>query len=192
MKKTAASLLLALTLLSALADTTSPTLDRATIIEWRDLEDSIEQCLEWKVPRDDSETDLLLGTEDSLYVSPTQAQIEEMVTFVLAHKEPTPYVDEAWDCDNFAREFKYWADIWALRYFRARAAVTVAVAYVRIEGDISEIFPGEDNVPLVYHAMITIRRTDGQWFFLEPQNGRLVPVDGLLCLGSIKVLKINL
>jgi len=137
--------------------------------------------------------DTLLGPEDSFYISPTQAEIDEMVAFAVAHKEWTPYVEEAWDCDNFAREFKHWADVWALRHFQARIAVAVAVAYVQLEGDISELYPGEDAIPLVYHAMIVIRRSDGQWFFLEPQSkGRMVPVDGLLCMGSLKVVKVNL
>lgn len=192
MKKTAASLLLALTLLSALADETA-TPNTATTIGWQDLATAVGECLLWPMPNERDESTLLLGPEDSYYISPTQSQIDEMVAFAMSHKEWTPYISQAWDCDNFAREFKYWADVWALRHLgEFEAGLTVAVAYVRLEGDLSEIFPGEVDVPLVYHAMITIRRTDGQWFFLEPQNGRMAPVDGLLCLGSIKVLKINL
>ena len=192
MKKIAASLLLALTLLSLRADDQTANPDRATIILWHELAAAVEDCLLWHMPNEDAESSLLLGPEDEFYLSPTQTQIDAMVAFALAHQEWTPYVEEAWDCDNWAREFKYWADVWSLRHLRARAGLTVAVAYVRLEGDISELFPGEYDVPLVYHAMITIRRNDGQWFFLEPQNGCVVPVDGLLCLGSVKVLKINL
>lgn len=191
MKKLIASLLLAITLLGT-AQADNETHDRTTVIYWRDLSATVGECLLWQMPNEDAESNLLLGPEDAYYISPTQTQIDSMVAFALAHKEWTPYVSEAWDCDNFAREFKYWADVWALRHFKAEVGLTVAVAYVRLEGDISEIFPGEDAVPLAYHAMITIRRNDGQWFFLEPQNGRIVPVDGLLCLGSVKVLKINL
>jgi hypothetical protein len=137
------------------------------------------------MPRDDSEASTISGPEDMFYISPTQQDIEEMVAFAVANKERTPYVDEAWDCDNFAREAKHWMDVWALRNYRnSRSAVTVGVAYVRIADPLG-FFLG-------YHAMNVILRNDGQWFFYEPQNGKLIPVDEPQADGTITVLKINL
>jgi len=134
-------------------------------------------------------TDLLLGPEDAFYISPTQEDLEAMVAFAVAHKEWTPYTEQSWDCDNFAREAKHWMDVWALRNYRnSRAAVSVGVAYVKI----FMVFPEGDKWLLGYHAMNVIRRNDGQWFFYEPQNGKLEPVELALEEGSVEVVKINL
>lgn len=180
MRKIVASLLLAFTLI-AQADTAN----RYSILDWDDIAESVERCLHWKMPHDDGEENLLLGPEDRFYLSPTQADIEEMVAFALANKERTPYVEEAWDCDDFAREAKYWMGVWALRnYQNSRSAVAVGVAYVRVSDPLGFV--------LFYHAMNVIRRNDGQWFFYEPQNGKLEPVEGSLEDGTLFVLKINL
>lgn len=183
MKTLLASLLLALTLSTTQADfVTNP------ILSWPDLVEDVNAQLQWEFPEDWRQIAV-----DVDYISPTQTEIDEMVAFAVAHKEFAPYVEEAWDCDNFANEFKYWADVWSLRHFRSRLAVTVGVAYIQMEGDVSEFIPGEDALPLVYHALIVIRRNDGQWFFYEPQSkgNRFAPIEGLLCAGSVKVLRVN-
>jgi hypothetical protein len=134
---------------------------------------------------EDNEKGVLFGPEDSYYISPTQKDIEDMVVFAIAHKEFTPYVEEAWDCDNFAREAKHWMDVWSLRHYRhSRSAIAVGMAYVRLSDPDGEL--------LGYHAMNVIRRNDGQWFFYEPQNGQLIPVDGPLSDGCITVLRITM
>jgi len=132
---------------------------------------------------------MLLGPEDAYYISPTKEDLAAMVAFVLENKEKTPYVEESWDCDNFAREAKHWMDVWALRNYRnSRAAVTVGVAYVKL----FIVLPDGEKFPLAYHALNVIRRSDGQWFFYEPQNGQLEPIELSLEDGSVEVVKINL
>lgn len=180
MKKIVASLLLAVTL----AAQAEPT-ERYSILDWNEIAATIEQCLQWKMPRDSSELGIVTGPEDAFYISPTQSDIEEMVAFAMSHKEWTKYTEESWDCDNFAREAKHWMDVWALRHYKnSRAAVAVGMAYVRIST--------EDGLILGYHVMNVIRRNDGQWFFLEPQNGVVVPVDGPLANGTVVILKVTL
>lgn len=168
-----ASLLLAFTL-AAQADT-----NRYSILESDELRESVTECLHWRMP------DGVLGFEDAYYISPTQDELEAMVAFAMSSKEQTPYVSESWDCDNYAREAKHWMDVWALRNYRhSRTALAAAVAYVRISDELGFL--------LGYHAMNVIRRNDGQWFFLEPQNGKLTPVENLLEDGTLVILKINL
>ncbi len=153
------------------------------------MEDSICEKLHWKP------VDILAGTEDSAYLAPTQEDIDALLKFYRWRREGLGYLSEAWDCDNFAREFKHWADVWSVHYYdRAPVAVAVGMAYVKISGDVSDIFPsvGHKQIPIFYHVLNVIRRADGQWLFFEPQTGALVPVESMLYEGSIEVLKVNL
>lgn len=130
------------------------------------------------------------GPVDSEYFSLTQAQIDDLFSFVKARREMTPYIAEAWDCDDFALEFHYLARVWAVRQMQgAQIAPTVGMAYVALDGP----YPLVKNEPFisgVYHAINVILRNDGQWFFVEPQNGSLVPVEGSIYEGAIIVIKI--
>jgi hypothetical protein len=64
----------------------------------------------------------------------------------------------------------------------------MAVAFVKLDGP----YPLSAGEPYAqgYHAINVILRDDGQWFFFEPQNGRLCPVEGSIYEGAIEVLKI--
>jgi len=143
------------------------------------------------IPKSQKE-DLLFGPEDSLYISPTDEDIEAFLKFYRWRREGLPYVPEANDCDNFAREAKYLADVWAVRYYsRTPAAIAVGMVYVKLDGDVSDISPGQTDVH-GYHVLNVIRRSDGQWLFFEPQSGRLVPVESMIYEGGIEVLKVTL
>lgn len=133
---------------------------------------------------------LTLGPVDGTYYAPTKAEIEDLLRFVAARRELLPYIPEAWDCDNFATEFYYWSQVWSVRHTHAAPiAVAVGVAYVKLDGPY-QLFRGEPYVQGVYHAINVILRNDGQWFFVEPQNGNIVPIEGSIYEGAIEVVKI--
>jgi len=136
--------------------------------------------------------DLLFGPEDCLYISPTKDDIEAFLKFYRWRREGLPYLPEGWDCDNFSSEAKYLADVWAVRYYsHTPAAIAVGKAYVKLDGDVSDIFPGAIDVH-GYHVLNVIRRSDGQWLFFEPQSGRMVPIESMIYEGGIEVLKVTL
>lgn len=185
--------MLALTLTARLESTEEP-VDPPVVIGYETLEASIVCSLHGPAPGV-GEKALILGAEDSRYFCPTDSEITELLAFYNWRREDLRYISEAWDCDNMAREFKHWADVWAVHHYRHSAvAVAVGMVYVRLEGDVSDLFPsaGHELISTAYHVLGAILREDGQWLFFEPQTGRLVPVEGPLYEGSVTVLKINL
>lgn len=172
-----------------------PNHDIPSLLSHRSLENAVSNSLHWDMSPHADERAILLGTEDNLYLAPTQSEIKELIAFYEWRREDSEYVTDAWDCDNAAREFKHWADVWALhRYKHSAAAIAVGMVYVRAEGDISDIFPqgGHGYHPRSYHVLGAILREDLQWFFFEPSTRILVPVESLIYEGSLTVLKINL
>ena len=137
----------------------------------------------------DATDELKDGPVDSGYYALTQAQIDDLFSFVKARHELTPYISEAWDCDDFALEFHYLARVWSVRQMQGEpVSPTVGIAYVALNGPYPMI-RGERFVQ-GYHAINVILRDDGQWFFVEPQNGNIVPIEGSIYEGAIEVIKI--
>lgn len=133
------------------------------------------------------------GPEDSLYVAPTDGDIQSIIEFWRAHQETTKYSPEAWDCDDFAREFLYWSRVWGRRaYDGLPASVLVGAAYVHIDGDYTDLFPRSAHELIEgYHVLNIICRADGQWFWFEPQTGLQVPVESALYEGVIQIMKLQ-
>lgn len=131
-------------------------------------------------------------TEDAIYIMPTDQDIRDFLRFYRWRREGLPFHDEAWDCDNISREAKHWADVWAYRYYgRSSASIAVGRAFVHMVGDIRDIWPGYVDVDF-YHVLNVILRADGQWLFFEPQNGKLVPIEGFIYERTIEVLRIEI
>lgn len=128
------------------------------------------------------------GPEDALYVAPTENHLRDIVHFWRKNRSTTRYTSEAWDCDDAAREFLYWARRWgAERGFPG--AILVAKAYVRLDG-IYELFPSNPWAR-GYHVLNLVRRADGAWLFFEPQSGVFVPVAGPIYEGSLELMKVQ-
>lgn len=142
----------------------------------------------------DAEDNLKDGPVDNVYFAPTAAQIQDLLTFVKARQEAIPYFPDLWDCDEFALEFHYLARVWAVRYINSHeeglplAPPAVGIAYVKLNGPYP-MFRGEPYVR-AYHAINVILRNDGKWFFIEPQNGKIVPIESSIYEGAIEVVKI--
>ena len=134
-----------------------------------------------------------LFTMDSLYVLPSQPDMDDLLKFYQKRKEPLPYVTDGHDCDDFARAFMHWAGVWSQhRYGRPKAAVAVGVAWVALHGDISDLFPGDHEHRTAFHVINVILREDGQWFFFEPQSRALSKVESMLYEGSLTISRIEL
>ncbi len=163
-------------------------IDAPRVLGYDKLIQEVSQSLHWVMP----ET-TIAGPEDSIYIAPTADDIQELLKFYRWRREGMEYLSEGFDCDDFAREFKHWATVWATRYYsHTPAALAVGMVYVHIDGDVSDIFPPSHEIREGYHVLNAILREDGQWLFFEPQTGCLVPVESMLYEGSIEVLKINL
>ncbi len=161
--------------------------DRPRLLLWDDMICEVQKFL-WPA----MEPSPLLGPEDGTYYALTQAQIDDLLSFVKARREPFPYIDEAWDCDDFAHEFEYLAHVWSVRTLRGTPiSPAVAVVYAKLDGPY-ELFQGEPFVSGVYHAFNAVLRNDGQWFFIEPQNGRLVKIEGMIYEGTVEVVKLQI
>lgn len=134
---------------------------------------------------------LLLGPEDAVYYALSAAQIEDLVSFWRARREMFRYREEAWDCDDFAREFLHLSRIWSMRTLGGLPiAPAVGSAYILVDGNY-ELFPGAPMVTGAAHVINLILRDDGQWLFFEPQSGVLLPVEGPI-YESVKVLKVQI
>jgi len=132
------------------------------------------------------------GPWDGIYRQLSPESIDSLIAFWKARKEPFPYESEAWDCDNFALEFFYLAQCWNMRTesYMLPPPPVVGIALIHVDGyyDLfSHSFTGD-----FYHAINVIQRDDGQWLFFEPQNGRMMPIDGSIYEGAIEVVRIIL
>lgn len=131
------------------------------------------------------------GPEDSVYISPTQEDLDDLLSYIRKHRSGLPYLAQAFDCDDFATEAKYWATIWSYhRFSMTRAGLLFGKAYVKLDGDYSLLFPGS-GVVTGFHVLNFVVRNDGQVFFFEPQSGRIVSVESFIYEGSVEVLKLE-
>lgn len=136
---------------------------------------------------------LLLGPEDSYYVAPTQDQINDLLTFFQARRELTPWLEEVFDCDDKATEFKYLATLWSVRQWHGDLpGVLVGKAYVKLDGDYSLLFPKSVGQWIQgLHVLNFVVRADGTMFFIEPQTGCVADVSSFIYEGSVEILKLE-
>jgi hypothetical protein len=161
---------------------------RPAVVNALELRDLIAFNLDWLSVR------LTEVPEDSVYLVPGQEDIDSLIKMFKRRREWNSYVAEQWDCDDIAREFLHYSRVWnRYNYPNVRAAITVGAAYVRLEGDRSEMFPtNKGQQRPAFHVTNVILRSDGQWFFYEPQTDRLFPVEGMLFEGTIEILRVQL
>lgn len=137
-------------------------------------------------------SDIRLTPVDAAYNQLTAEEITELVAYWNANKAKLPYMEETWDCDDFANEFAYWARRWVAERTRGESAPpAVGCAYIAI---VNNYEIGTRKIVWVkgtiYHVVNVILRDDGQWFFFEPQSGRMIPIEGPIYEGTIQVIKV--
>lgn len=171
-----------------LADDPSPLPDLPQLVTWDEAETRLAQTVNWCPP---AVNPWLLGPEDGYYLAPTQAEIDDLIKFWAARKETWPWLEDVFDCDDKATEFKYLASCWSVRHWRGRSpGVLVGKAYVKLDGPYS-LF--DDSEPWVtgLHVINFIIRNDGEVFFFEPATGKIAPVASFIYEGSIEVLRLE-
>ena len=156
------------------------------ICSWSDMEASIAKTFHVQ-----SRGIQCFGVYDSVYILPSSDAVARMEKFRKRYMDGGPFLDEAKDCDDFAREATYFAKRWSYRHFTGvPATVAFGSAFVKVEG----------HYPLFssrtwyegYHVLNVYRRNDGQWIFFEPQTGKSEPVESLIYEGVITVLRIEM
>lgn len=163
--------------------------DQPAVVDWMIL--SLVLADQFHIP---VRTGILDGPEDAIYIAPTANDIEQLLKFYRWRREGIEYIPESFDCDDFAREFKYLATIWSVKYYdHTQAALAVGMAYVKIDGYIEDIFPNsKGHWATGYHVLNCVLRADGKLLLFEPQTGRLVDPTGMLLEGGLEILKVNL
>lgn len=90
----------------------------------------------------------------------------------LAANPPSPYVAEAWDCDDFA----IWARVEASKAWLAARDERISghgLGYCEVWTNSHE-FWSNVNTGLGKHAWNLCKTRDDGWHFLEPQTGRTI------------------
>lgn len=128
---------------------------------------------------------------DLSYMSLTDRQIDHLLDYVRRNQHRKRYLEEVWDCDEIAREFRVLAADWAVRSFQPPppAAVAVATLLLKIRGRIDGI--GNYGAGGL-HAMVAIRRVDGVWFLVEPAACKRTPLLGPIYEGNVEVHSVEL
>ena len=132
------------------------------------------------------------GPWDGAYRPLSQAEIDDLIAFWNARKERNEYETDSWDCDNFALEFYYLSTVWNMRVptFFPPPPPAVGIALITVDG----WYPLTSNPRWVdmAHAINVILRDDGQWFFFEPQNGKLEKIESMMYSGDTETIRIIL
>jgi len=133
---------------------------------------------------------LTSGPEDAVYGALDPGDLPALFAYWKAHRESLSFLAEAWDCDDFAREFLLLSRAWGAHEWAIPAAVMVGAAYVHLNGDYP-LFPGSTDVR-ANHVLNVLRCSDGNWYFFEPQTSLMIPIEAPLYEGVIEVLKIQI
>lgn len=133
------------------------------------------------------------GPMDALYTPLTQSEINELIAYWRANKQPFLYVDDVWDCDDFALDMFFLSRVWSMKRTQGQSPMpAVGMAFVKITG-CYELMRERHFIPgTAYHVINVILREDGQWFFFEPQSGKLMPIESHLYEGSVEAVKIHI
>lgn len=132
-----------------------------------------------------------METVDAAYITLTDWQIDSLLAYVRKHQHRGRYLDELWDCDDIAREFRLLASEWTLKNFHPTppAAPAVASVFLKIEGRLDGI--GNYGAGGL-HVMTAVLRTDGTWFLIEPSNCKRTPLLPVIYEGLIEVHHVDL
>ena len=179
------SLLLAATVLWADDEPITPP-KSSVVLSWMETIDLISARMRYDVPGTVKE-----GPEDGYYTAPTQEAIDDLMAFFKARREMIPWIEDTFDCDDKATEFKYLASVWSVRRWHGNApGVLVGKAYVRLDGDYWPLFPTHDWLT-GYHVLNFVVRNDGEIFFIEPQTGCVAEVSSFIYDGSIEIVRLE-
>jgi hypothetical protein len=184
LKKLVASLLLAFTLI-AQADTETETF--FPFSDGDDVDYSLTQT--FSLVRKFPDTSF-----DGVYMRPTREQLEEIIRFYQLSRDLDRWVEEASDCDDIGREFMHSSHVWLRRTFpELPTSIAVGMVYVEIDGDYGPLAPsaaGKETKGL--HVLNVVWLADGSWVFVEPQNGCIASVEGLIYEGVLYVFRVDL
>lgn len=172
-----------------LADDPLPPEQFSPIMTWEETVELLAHKVNWCPP---DPNPYLLGPEDGVYMTLSQSEIDDLVKFWAARKETFPWIEEVFDCDDKATEFKYLAACWSVRHWHGELpGALVGKAYVKLDGPYS-LFSRDDE-PWVtgLHVIIFIVRNDGEVFFFEPQTAKIAPVASFIYEGSIEVIRLE-
>jgi len=162
--------------------------DSPLYMTWEEAESLLGKKVNWCPP---DPNPYLLGPEDGTYMTLTQAEIEDLVKFWAARKEMFPWIEEVFDCDDKATEFKYLASCWSVRHWHGELpGALVGKAYVKLDGPYS-LFRDDEPWVTGLHVIIFIVRNDGEVFFFEPQTAKFAPVASFIYEGSIEVIRLE-
>jgi hypothetical protein len=75
------------------------------------------------------------GPMDALYTPLTQSEINELIAYWRANKQPFLYVDDVWDCDDFALDMFFLSRVWSMKRTQGQSPMpAVGMAFVKITG----------------------------------------------------------
>ncbi len=183
-----AAIAVLLCLFKACAEEPSPKPEQplSRVAAWSAVEASIAKT--FHVPA----TGLIYGVYDAFYILPNQDCLDRIEKFRRRLMDGGPFLSEAKDCDDFAREAVYLAKRWSYRYFEGLpATVAFGSAFVYVDGYYS-LFSSKLGWVQGYHVLNVYCRNDGQWFWFEPQSGRSEPVESMIYEGIITVFRIEM
>jgi hypothetical protein len=103
-------------------------------------------------------------------------------------KQHVIYTDEAWDCDDMAKEWVTLTHLWASHEYLPGAPVSLAafLCYVQIRAG---AFDGRWDVE-GKHALGLVCDNTGCWWFVDAQSGMHQKVEEAYFEGTIEVMKI--
>lgn len=133
---------------------------------------------------------LNLDTVDQQYLSLTESQIKDMMAYC-ARNRTRLYLDEAFDCDDIAREYRVLAERWMLMRFGnppPPASLAMAQLFVEVEGYVDGVF----TYPHALHVVIAVRRVDGVWFVIEPGVDKRGELLRAIYEGTISVFRVEI
>lgn len=125
----------------------------------------------------------VMTVRDRSYFAPARSWLGKFAK-LLAKNPPVEYARESFDCDEFAM----WAVLEASKALyrnpdlRGRVSHTLIQAWLRIGSGLNGI-PGPGA-----HATILCYCNDEEWYWLEPQNGKITKHDESLLGGAIEQL----
>jgi hypothetical protein len=132
------------------------------------------------------------GAIDHMAFSPTEAQWIKMSKWVKArsHCKDKDYINEAWDCDDMAREWVYLTHRWAVENFTKTDPFPISTYAVSVI--VHDGFGGLELSRSTHHMMGLIRMSNGVWFFFDPQNDLRVPViQSVFGEGNVEIKKVQ-
>ncbi len=164
-----------------------PVQSLSKIMDWSSFEESISRTFHVECKG------LCFGALDAFYILPNQDALDRVEKFRRRFCDGGPYLDEAKDCDDFAREATYLAKRWSYRYFDGvPASLAYGSAFVRVNGPYALFSKSRYQWFTGYHVINVYLRNDGQWFFFEPQSGLSEPVESMLYEGAVEVLRLDI